>query len=396
MRILFVVQRYGEEIGGGAEQHCRWLAEGLASLEHEVTVVTSCATDYMTWQDHFPPGESELNQVKIRRFGVERPRDVASFNELSLRLDFLGGSHSIDLEDDWLDAQGPRVEGMSEWLDRHCHDYDVVVPFTYLYRTSQIAIEVCAGRVPMWMHATAHDEPPFYLRRIRQSLERVDGFLCSTPEEAALLEGRIVRCPSTEVVGVGVSLSRPASLESTMRRYGIHLKPYCIILGRVDESKGVLEGIRFFRAFCEHEEVPLRLVVVGQNVAGLLSDDRVSLTGFVDPEELSALLMGAEFLIQPSYFESFSLALCESWLAATPTLANGQCEPVAGQTRRSGGGLLYQNEEEFVRMASRLHRRPDLRRRLAVSGRDFVRESFESRVVLKRIESLLLRVSSRV
>jgi len=396
MLILFVVQRYGEEIGGGAEQHCRWLAEGLASFGHDVTVATSCATDYMTWRDSFPSGESVLNGVKIHRFSVEGPRDVESFNELSRSLDFFGGTHQLDLEDEWLLAQGPRVSQMAEWLQSNCHDFDVVVPFTYLYRTSQIAIDVCAGQVPVWMHATAHDEPPFYLRRIRQYLKRVDGFLCSTPEEAQLLQGHLDECPPTEIVGVGVSLSRPESLESTMRQYGIPLKPYAIILGRVDESKGVLEGIKYFRAFRETEQVGLRLVVVGQNVAGLMSDDLVSLTGFVDPAELSALLMGAEFLIQPSYFESFSLALCEAWLSATPTLANGNCEPVAGQTERSGGGLLYRTEEEFIRMASRLHRHPRLRRKLAISGRDFVRDNFESHVVLKRIEALLLRVSTRV
>lgn len=48
MRILLVVQRYGKEIGGGAEQHCRWLAEGLDEMGHETHIATSCALDYMT------------------------------------------------------------------------------------------------------------------------------------------------------------------------------------------------------------------------------------------------------------------------------------------------------------------------------------------------------------
>jgi glycosyltransferase involved in cell wall biosynthesis len=396
MKILFVVQRYGEDVGGGAEQHCRWLAEGMASFGHNVTVATSCARDYMTWANHYHPGTSSLHGVQVVRFVVDTPRDVDSFNRLSQSLDFVSGNNPRELEDEWLLAQGPCVVGMDTWLDENCAQFDVIVPFTYLYRTTQIAIDVCAGRVPIVMHATAHDEPPFHLKRIQEYLSQVDLFLTSTPEEETLLHATISPRPRTEVVGVGVSLHRPASLDSTMRRLSIPPKPYCIILGRVDESKGVLEGIRFFRNFRSQKRNSLRLVVVGQNVAELESDDIVSLTGFVQSEELTALLMGSEFLIQPSYFESFSLALCEAWLATTPTLANGNCEPVAGQTSRSNGGLLYRNEVEFAEAADRLHRNPLLRRRLAIAGRKFVQENFESSVVLERIQSVLLHMTTSV
>jgi len=394
MKILFVVQRYGEDVGGGAEQHCRWLAEGLAERGHDITVISSRAHDYMTWANHYREGTDFLNGVKIHRFGVRRARNVESFNRLSLSIDFLGGSHPLDLEDKWLESQGPDVVGMSEWLDQHAGSFDVVVPFTYLYRTSQVVIEVCSGRVPIWMHATAHDEPPFHLRRIREYLQRVDGFLCSTPEEASLLHSAVSRTIPTEVVGVGVSLARPAPLETTLVKYEVPRYPYVLILGRVDESKGVLEGIEFFREFKRQCRASIRLIVVGQNVARLDSDSEVSLTGFVEPDELSALLMAAEFLIQPSYFESFSLALCEAWLAGTPTLANGNCAPVAGQTERSRGGLLYRNQREFIDHALRLHNNPRLRRNLSKAGRTFVRNTFESGVVLARIEAVLQQVTT--
>ena len=63
MRILYVVQRYGEDVAGGAEQHARAFAERLVEREHEVTVLTSCASSYVDWANAFQPGWSRTNGV---------------------------------------------------------------------------------------------------------------------------------------------------------------------------------------------------------------------------------------------------------------------------------------------------------------------------------------------
>src|SRR6185436_7908412 len=55
VKLACVVQRYGADIAGGSELHCRDLAKRLAA-RHEITVLTSCARDYVTWENSYPPG----------------------------------------------------------------------------------------------------------------------------------------------------------------------------------------------------------------------------------------------------------------------------------------------------------------------------------------------------
>ena len=82
MKLACVVQRYGAGIAGGSERHCRELALRLTA-RHDVTVLTTCAADYVTWANEFPAGVSMDGPVHVRRFPVRRPRRLKRFAELS-------------------------------------------------------------------------------------------------------------------------------------------------------------------------------------------------------------------------------------------------------------------------------------------------------------------------
>jgi len=85
MRLGFVVQRYGLDIAGGAEYHCRLVAERLRR-HAEVSVITTCARDYITWADHYPEGEETLNGVRVHRFKVAGTRDDARYSAATARV----------------------------------------------------------------------------------------------------------------------------------------------------------------------------------------------------------------------------------------------------------------------------------------------------------------------
>ena len=85
-RLLYVIQRYGREVAGGAELHCREFATRMAARGHDVEVVTSCAVNYVDWANEYPAGESTVDGVRIMRFPVARARDNHLFSALNPRV----------------------------------------------------------------------------------------------------------------------------------------------------------------------------------------------------------------------------------------------------------------------------------------------------------------------
>ena len=51
MKLACVIHRYGADIAGGSEGHCRLVAEHLAA-QHDVTILTTCAKDHISRRNH--------------------------------------------------------------------------------------------------------------------------------------------------------------------------------------------------------------------------------------------------------------------------------------------------------------------------------------------------------
>ena len=139
MRLAVVVQRYGTEVVGGAELHARWIAQRLAA-RHQVEVLTTCAMDYLTWENVYPAGGTEVAGVRVRRFPVAKRRTAEGFDQLSGKVHFF--AHSDRDEQRWMEEHGPVTPTLVDHLRKHEGDYDALVFFSYRYWTAYHGLQI--------------------------------------------------------------------------------------------------------------------------------------------------------------------------------------------------------------------------------------------------------------
>jgi glycosyltransferase involved in cell wall biosynthesis len=387
MRIAFVVQRYGLEINGGAELHCRWVAEHLKKYA-EVEVLTSKAADYITWKNHYERDEDMVNGIPVRRFAVTRVRNPERFGRLQDRL--LRREHTEAEELRWLDEEGPRVPGLIDHLKRRPGAYDHVIFFSYRYYHSYWGVKAVPGRsilVP-----TAERDPIIGLSIFRDLFRRPRAILYNSLEERKMINDISGNeAVPGDVVGVGTVVPGRLDGEAFRRKHSIS-GPYILYLGRVDENKGCSRLFDYFIRFKRESGSGVKLVLAGTSVMQVPSHPDIHYLGFLGDEEKFDALAGADLLVMPSFYESLSMVTLEAWALGKPVLVNSLCDVLKGQCLRSNGGLFYENYPEFREALTLLLSSPRLRGALGENGRRYYEANYSWEVIERKYLALLNRL----
>jgi glycosyltransferase involved in cell wall biosynthesis len=417
VRIAFIVQRYGTEILGGSEYHCRLVAERLAD-HHQVDVLTTCARDYITWKNEYPEGADRLRGVTIRRFANARTRDIEAFNKYS---DWIfNHAHSRSDELEWLKQQGPWSPGLIEYLERHHQIYDVLIFFTYLYAPTVMGLRVAPSK--SLLVPTAHDEPAIRLGLYQEVFGAPAGIVWNTEVERGFVSSAFrLRTIVEDVVGCGVDLpegeattvepgTRPAMAAPTSReplaphlegpanafrrRHRMH-EPFVLYGGRIDPGKGCEELLEYFQTYIK-EGGNAALMLMGVKLMPLPEDPRVRFAGVLPDEERLHALEAASVVVVPSPYESLSLLALESFAVGTPVLANARSEVLVDHCRRSNAGLFYEDRWEFVEALKLLLRDDALRRAMGSNGKAYINRHYRWDLILSKYERMFARLRQPV
>ena len=389
MKLAFVVQRYGAEVAGGSEAHCRDIAERLAS-RHDITVLTTCARDYVTWENAVPAGAAIERGVRVVRFPVRHPRRLKRFADISDEV--FDRDVPRHRQEEWFRENGPDAPALLDHLAVHGREYDLVLFWTFRYAPSFFGLPLVQERAVLV--PTAEEDAAVRLPLLEQFFQAPAGYLFMTPEEESLVSGRAGRrVQPSATIGIGLEPAAPPPDRAALGREGIP-EAYLLYLGRVDRNKGCETMFDYFTTYAAHAEAAT-LVLAGPAKMQIPSHPRIRALGYVSDALRTALLAHARALVIPSPYESLSIVLLEAWNHAVPAIVNARCKVLDGQVRRANGGLSYRSATEFSESVRYLLSCPRERDAIGRQGREFVEREYRWPTVLSRLERLLEEVVAR-
>jgi len=384
IRIVFVIQRYGLDVAGGAELHCRYICEKLKD-DFDVTVLTTCAHDYITWENHYKPGEEIINGVKVIRFKVKRRRDPVKFGKYSNYI--FRNAHKMADELEWLRLQGPYSPDLIKYLKKKEGEYDLFVFFSYRYYLSYWGIRSVPEKA--FLVPTAEEDQAVKLKLYTEIFRNVQGIFYNSQEEKELIERNHGNFNvQNVVVGVGISETDGLEWEEVKERFKIE-GDYILYIGRIDNNKGCDVLFRYFRYYARRYPGNLKLILAGKGVIKIPDDERISHLGFINESEKFGLIKNAVALVMPSRYESLSMVLLEAWSQSVPVLVNESCKVLKGQCLRSNGGLYYTGILEFAECLSLLNENRELSRILGRQGNNYYRENYNWVTIKRKYKDLI-------
>jgi glycosyltransferase involved in cell wall biosynthesis len=386
-RIAFVTPRYGDEVVGGSEAVMAEAARGLAARGHDVEVLTTCAKNHFSWENEFEPGSFVESGMTIRRFKTVSTGRHLLTSELEMRIQ--RGSHLSSAEEvAWLNGR-LRVPDLYLHLTAHMTRYDAIVLSPYLFWTTIYGAQVAPDRAIMM--PCLHDENYAWLGVVKEALSTVAGvWFLSEPEHQLGHRVSPGLPPHHSVVGAAVDIPASYDTDGFLARHHLS-RPFILYAGRREEGKGWNQLLGAYGTALSSGGFPFDLVTTGvgaPNAPAAIAERIIDL-GFLATDEMPSAFAAASAVAQPSTNESFSRVVMEAWLASTPVIANAEGEVVVWHCERSGGGLTYASDEEFLECLRFIAEAPEAAAVLAAAGRAYVLSNYTWPLVLDRMEASL-------
>jgi glycosyltransferase involved in cell wall biosynthesis len=378
VRFGFVIPRFGEEIGGGAETLVGTLARRLKERGDDVVAITTCAKDHRTWENEYPEGESIAYGIRTIRFPVNE-RDIKTWIPLQIKLSE-GIPLTLDEELKWM-SESVNSSKLYLWLKENQKDFDLIFFAPYLFGTTffgSLSVADKAVLIPC-----LHDEAYAYTKVVGSMIRQAKGCLFNTDAERRLAE-RLYGGVRGGVVGMGFDPLK----DQNFPRYFSDDKPYILYLGRKETGKNCHTLIDFYI----ESNIDVRLVIAGggsfDDILRPNAKDRVVDLSHVSESEKMSLLKHALFLAQPSRNESFSIVLMEAWQVGTPVAVHALCDVTREHVVKSGGGLYFESASDF-KAITEYFLEPGNRERLGDAGKEYVRKEYSWEAVLERFDAIV-------
>ncbi|MGI6153095.1 MAG: glycosyltransferase family 4 protein [Christensenellaceae bacterium] len=396
-KVCFVVQRYGLEVNGGAEHLCRLYCERMVK-HYDITVLTSCAVDHVTWKNEYKSGPDMINGVRLVRFPSVVERDIEKFSHEMLAY---FNNPDRDFYDDfsWQYDNGPACPDMHRYILDHKDEFDVFVFVGYLYYSTTFCLhEVSEKSI---LISTAHDELPLNGCGMFHGLFNLPAaFVYLTEEERLLVNQKFgnEHIPSV-TTGAGIDLPDMDAIDAQNEIYaknGFSKEDhYLVYLGRIEPSKSCDTLLEAFIRYKDRYGGDEKFILAGKlSMLDIPKRDDIIWVGFVSEEEKFALIKHADALMLGSKLESLSLVVLEAMELGIPVIVNAQGPVLKGHVDRSNAGLYFWNDEQLVRAIKYMAENPEMRKALGQNGKQYMKEYYKWEIIEQKMIDIIEKVAA--
>jgi len=402
LRFCMITSFYPPYNFGGDGVYVHALSNELARRGHQVHVI-HCKDAFRVFSREEPEGTYQdhpnvtvhglksplgiLSPLLTHQAGLPLLKSAAIQRVLNQGFDVIN-FHTVSL------IGGPGILRYGKGIKLYsAHDHWLVCPTRELFRFGRA---VCTSR-DCFLCSLAQKRPPQlwrYTRLLQTAVEHVDAFIMGSRFSAQKhrelgLSRAIVYLPQF----VPEDAQRPGSCEPAATA---RLRPYFLFVGRLVKNKGLQTLIPLFR-----NNRRARLLVAGsgryetqlQRMAG--GSDNIRFLGEVARERLPVLYRDAVALIVPSIsYEVGPLVVLEAFQQRTPVIGRN-LGGIPDKVRESGGGCLYDSNEELAAIVERLLDDDVYRNELGMRGYRAYAEKWTPEAHLRQYLGLIEEIAAR-
>jgi len=290
---------------------------------------------------------------------------------------------------------GPKILEYGEAVKLYTmHEYWLVCPTHTLFRFNRA---VCT-RPHCLLCGLIYKRPPQwwrYFNLLKEAVKHVDVFIALSHFSIDIHHQMGLHAPMAYLPGFIPSAEAAAPLTSGLPVGRAWKEPYFLFVGRLEKIKGLHQLISVFNQYRK-----AHLLIAGEGNYGRRlrqlaeGNANIRFLGYLPEGQLQVLYRQAVAVIVPSIcFEMFPLVILEAFRQQTPVLVNnigGLPEIV----RESGGGFVYQTEEDLIEKMDQLLSNSSHRDELGQCGYRSWQQKWTTDPFLKRYIALIQNIQA--
>lgn len=405
-KIGFIVCQYGDEVNGGAEIHCKMIAERLTPY-YEVDVLTSTIINYTSFESYYQEGKTVINGVNVFRFKSdpfnrikhESIRAKSKLGRKVRRILFRIGlletfaniypkwNLSKRQEKKVLESHGFYSSALLSYLENNADSYKKFILLSYPYPHTYFVGSKYANK--SILIPTAHNEGDLFRSLQTELFTGIKHIAFNTEAEKQLCKRVFGKHMSpNSIVAVGVDITQPISKETLYAKFNLPQK-YILYFGRIAPEK-IGNLLAWFTSYKETTNNSIELVLTGRLFMPKYEHSAISYTDFVTEAEKTALIKNAQLIINPSDKESLSLLLLETMELGKLALVNGKSEVMKQHCIDSNFACdYYLSKSDFLQKLTIMLDENHDKEMMANKAKKYVRENYSWNIIIEKLRALI-------